>query len=250
MRYDGFSLKGRVALVTGATGGIGLGIAHALADAGARVVLHGRDRERLAAARDGFAPDQVAQVLAFDLNDQAADGFAALAGIDIDILVNNAGVQLRMPMLEVDLLAWQQVIDTNLTGAFLAAQAVVPAMRRRGGGKIINITSLAAEVSRARVAPYTAAKGALKALTRAMAVEWAPFGIQVNAIGPGHIATAMTADTRADPAFDDWVRRTTPARRWGEVSDLAGAAIFLASPASDFVTGQTIYVDGGFLAAM
>ncbi|RJE87862.1 SDR family oxidoreductase [Paracoccus onubensis] len=249
-----FDLTGELALVTGSGSGIGLGIAHALAQAGAWVLLHGRDRGKLEVAAGQFAPDRVAGCACFDIADESsvAEGFGELAdtGHMISILVNNAGSQLRQSLLDMDPADWRRIIDINLTGAFLVSRHVVPGMRQRGRGKIVNITSLTAEVARPDVGPYTAAKGGLRMLTRAMAVEWAPFGIQVNAIGPGHIVTEMTAATRAQPDFEAWARHRTPAGRWGEVRDLGGVAVFLASRASDFVTGQTLYVDGGFLAAM
>jgi gluconate 5-dehydrogenase len=173
------------------------------------------------------------------------------AEIHVDILVNNAGIQLRKPLVELSVAEWQRVIDTNLTSAFLVGCEAARHMIRRGnGGKIINIGSLTSEVARATVAPYTAAKGGIKLLTRSMAAEWAEHDIQANAIGPGYMITEMNKALVDDPAFDAWVKRRTPARRWGRPEELVGAALFLASSASSYVNGQIIYVDGGMLAVL
>ena len=251
-----FDLSGRTALVTGSSTGLGLAIARGLAEAGAVVVLNGRNEEKLAGATKTFeAAGLKARALAFDVADEAAvkGAFARLdvEGAPIDILVNNAGVQLRKPMLDIATDEWRRVIETDLTAAFVMAREAARRMIARGrGGKIINIASLAAEVARATIAPYTAAKGALKMLTRSMAAEWAADGIQANAIGPGYMVTEMTEPLVADEKFDAWVKSRTPSRRWGQPDDLIGAAVFLASRASDYVNGQIIYVDGGLLAVI
>ena len=166
------------------------------------------------------------------------------------MLVNNAGVNLRGPLAEIDPGAWDEVIATNLTGVFLTSRTVAEGMIARKRGKIINICSLMSEVGRASIGPYAASKGGVKMLTRAMAVEWAPHNIQVNGIGPGYFLTDMTRPLADDPKFDAWLRRRTPAGRWGRPEDLVGAAVFLSSRASDFVNGQILYVDGGLLAAI
>jgi len=252
---DLFDLTGRVALVTGSSRGLGRVIAGGLARAGATVCLNGRDEARLAGAVAGFRDAGLeAHGAAFDVTDveQTRAGVAALeaAAGCVDILVNNAGINLRAPLEDVALDTWRQVLDTNLTGVLVAAQAVVGGMIRRRRGKIINICSLMSEVGRNTVGPYAAAKGGLKMLTRAMATEWARHNIQVNGIGPGYFATEMTRPLAEDPAFDAWLKARTPAGRWGEPAELIGPAVFLASKAADFVNGQVLYVDGGILAAL
>jgi gluconate 5-dehydrogenase len=250
-----FDLTDRVALVTGATSGIGLALARGLAEAGAKVVVNGRDPVRIAQTVETLAALGLkAHGSRFDV--AVADEIAAeVARIEgeigaIDILVNNAGIQRRAPLLDLDPAIWDEVIRTNLTGVFLVGQAVARVMAPRGRGKIINIASLASEVARRTIAPYVAAKGAVKQLTKAMCVEWAPHGLQVNGIGPGYFATPLNTTLKDDPAFDSWVRGRTPAGRWGEPEELVGTAVFLASAASGFVNGQIIYVDGGLLASM
>ncbi|MDQ0475179.1 SDR family oxidoreductase [Labrys wisconsinensis] len=251
-----FDLSGRTALVTGSTAGLGLAIARGLAEAGAHVVLNGRDPGRTEAARAGFAEAGLpASASAFDVTDEAAveAAFERLdtAGIAVDILVNNAGIQLRKPLVELTAADWRRVVDTNLTSAFLVGREAARRMIARGrGGKVINIGSLTSEVARATVAPYTAAKGGLKLLTRSMAAEWAVHDIQANAIGPGYMLTEMNGALIEDEAFDAWVKRRTPSGRWGTPEDLVGTAVYLASPASAYVNGQIIYVDGGMLAVL
>ncbi len=168
----------------------------------------------------------------------------------VDILVNNAGIQRRAPLLELTEAQWREVIDTHLTSAFLVARAVVPRMIARGRGKIINICSVMSEVARPTTGNYAAAKGGLKMLTRAMAVEWAKHGVQANGIAPGYFETELTAPLVANPEFNRWICGRTPAGRWGRPEELAGTAVFLASAASDFVNGQIIVVDGGLLAGL
>jgi gluconate 5-dehydrogenase len=251
-----FNLAGKTALVTGSSDGLGLAMARGLAAAGAGIVLNGRDERKLTAAARSFEADgRRALAQAFDVADEAAvcgafEHFDA-AGVTIDILVNNAGFQLRKPMLELKTDEWRSVVETHLTGAFQVGREAARRMIALGrGGKIINVASLASEVARATIAPYTAAKGGVKMLTRAMAAEWAAHGIQANAIGPGYIDTEMTKPLMADPKFDAWVKGRTPSGRWGKTDDLIGVTVFLASAASDYVNGQIIYVDGGLLAVI
>ncbi|PWC78111.1 SDR family oxidoreductase [Azospirillum sp. TSH64] len=256
MKTSPFDLSGRTALITGSVRGIGFAFAQGLAEAGARVILNGRDEETLAGAVTRLTDlGHAADGSLFDVVDEAAVAAAFTAlderGIAVDILINNAGIQFRKPMVDLALADWQRVIDTNLTGAFIVAREAARRMIARGsGGKIINIGSLTSEAARATVAPYTAAKGGIKMLTRAMAAEWARFDIQANAIGPGYIATDMNAALLQDAAFDAWVKNSNPAQRWGQPEELAGTAVYLASSASNYVNGQIIYVDGGWLAVL
>ena len=250
-----FDLTGRSALVTGSSRGIGLALARGLGEAGARVMLNARDAERTQAAAQALREAGVdAEACAFDVTspEQTADGIADIERRmgGLDILVNNAGIQQRGPLLDAPDAVWAEVLDTNLTAVFRVGREVARRMATRGKGRIINIASLMSEVARPGVGPYAAAKGGVKMLTRAMCVEWARLGITVNAIGPGYFATDLNADLVADPAFDAWIRGRTPAGRWGDVDELVGAAIFLASDAASFVNGQVLYVDGGVLAGL
>jgi len=251
-----FDLTGRTALVTGSSGGLGLAMARGLAEAGAAIVLNGRNPEKLAAAANGLkAAGLDVTASAFDIADEqavtAAFGRFDANGVAIDILVNNAGVTVRKPMVDLKTEEWRRVIETDLTAAFVVGRETARRMIARGrGGKIINIASLASEVARATIAPYNSAKGALKMLTRSMAAEWAAHDIQANGIGPGYFETEMTAPLRADLKFDAWVKSRTPSARWGKPEELIGVAVFLASPASNYVNGQMIYVDGGLLAVL
>ena len=190
----------------------------------------------------------------FDVTDEAAVQavFARFdaEGTAVDVLVNNAGIQFRKALVDLAAADWRRVLETNLTSAFLIGREAAKRMIARGGGKIINIGSLTSEVARATIAPYTAAKGGIKLLTRSMAAEWAGHNIQANAIGPGYILTEMNKALVEDPKFDAWVKARTPTGRWGTPEDLVGAAVFLASPASAYVNGQILYVDGGMLAVL
>jgi gluconate 5-dehydrogenase len=250
-----FDLTGRTALVTGSSRGLGRAMAEGLARAGARILVNGTDAARAdAAVKEMRQAGYEADAAAFDVTSEeqvvaAFEGFDK-AGIAVDILVNNAGIQFRKPMVELATADWQRVIDTNLTSAFVIGREAAKRMIPRGHGKVINIGSLTSALARATVAPYTVAKGGIKMLTQAMAAEWAEHGIQANAIGPGYMLTDMNEALIANPTFDAWVKGRTPSKRWGRPDELIGAAVFLAAPASDYVNGQIIYVDGGMLAVL
>ena len=250
-----FDLTGRTALVTGSTRGLGRAIAEGMGEAGASLVVNGRNSEATElAAAEMRAAGLNARAAAFDVTDESAvmAAFAQLDsdGIEIDILVNNAGIQHRQPMVELSLEDWQRVIDTNLTSAFLMGREAAKRMIPRGYGKVINIGSLTSELARATVAPYTVAKGGIRLLTKSMAAEWAQHGIQANAIGPGYMLTEMNAALTSNPEFDAWVKSRTPTGRWGRPDELVGTAIYLASRASDYVCGQLIFVDGGMISVL
>ncbi len=243
-----FDLNGKAALVTGGNGGIGLGMAQGLAAAGARIAIAGRDKAKIAQALKQF-PGGIS--LEADLRDENAcramvDEAAQRLG-RLDILVNNAGMNVRKAPQDYSLEEWKLVLDTNLTSAFVAAQAAYPHLKRAGAGKIVNIGSMMSIFGAAFVAPYGASKGGIVQLTRALACAWAKDNIQVNAVLPGWIDTAMTRRARSDiQGLNENVLRRTPAGRWGEAGDLAGIAVFLCSKASDFITGTAIPVDGGY----
>jgi gluconate 5-dehydrogenase len=250
-----FDLTGRIALVTGSSQGLGFTIARGLGEAGATLILNGRDEARLQRAVATLSTTGLrVSGFAFDVSDarQVQEKIPALEREvgPINILVNNAGIQRRSPLEKVEEAVWREVLNTNLTAVFLLSQQVAQGMIARGSGKIINICSLMSEMARPTVGPYTAAKGGVKMLTKSMAVEWGRYNIQVNGLGPGYFATEMNRPLKEDAQFDAWIRSRTPAGRWGEPEELVGTAVFLASPASDFVNGQIIYVDGGILAAL
>ncbi|WP_045731512.1 SDR family oxidoreductase [Pseudarthrobacter chlorophenolicus] len=247
-----FDLAGRTALVTGSSRGIGNALARALAEAGATVVLNGVNAERLEAAEAAmaadFAPGRIRRC-AFDVT-RDSDAERGVAWVEenvgpLEILVNNAGIQHRVPMLDLAVRDWERVISTDLTSAFLVGRAAARVMVPRGRGKIINICSVQADLARPTIAPYVAAKGGLRNLTRAMTAEWASSGLQINAIAPGYIHTEMTQNLVDDEQFNSWILGRTPARRWGTPQDLAGPVVWLASDGSGFVNGQTIFIDGG-----
>ncbi|MFD8811417.1 SDR family oxidoreductase [Streptomyces sp. NPDC059627] len=256
MIHPGFDITGRTALVTGSSRGIGKALAAGLLEAGCTVVLNGRDAVALEKTRAEFAAlhgDRV-HTAAFDVTDPAAVA-AGVARVEeetgpIAILVNNTGAQHRAPLLEFTDQDWHRLLATNLTGAFLVGREVARHMASRGHGKIVNICSLQSEVVRPGIAPYAATKGGLKMLTKGMCADLGPLGIQVNGIGPGYFDTELTSALVADEDFSAWVRGRTPAGRWGRVEDLVGALVFLSSPASDFVNGQILYVDGGMLSVL
>lgn len=251
-----FDLSGRTALITGSSRGLGFAFAEALAAHGASIILNGTRGDTLGVAADalrekGYRVDSAA----FDVSNEASV-VAAFKQFDdkkmvIDILINNAGIQLRKPLVDLDIEDWRRVLDTNLTSAFLVGKEAAKRMIARGsGGKILNIGSLTSECARATIAPYTVAKGGIKMLTRAMTAEWAAHNIQANAIGPGYMATDMNSALIENPQFDNWVKSRAPAGRWGLPDELAGTAVYLCSKASDYVNGQIIYVDGGMLAVL
>ncbi len=250
-----FDLTGKVALVTGSSRGLGYAIAEGMAQAGATVVLNGRNGDTLAQAQQTLSDKgYTVHHSQFNVTD-SAEIKAQVAHIaetigTIDILVNNAGIQYREPLEDFNPDEWRQVIDVNLNGVFLMSQAVAPAMIAQQSGKIINIASLMSEVSRRTVSAYVASKGAVKQLTKSMSTEWAQHNIQTNAIGPGYFKTEMNTALFTDPEFDNWVKARTPAGRWGEPEELVGIAVFLASAASSYVNGQIFYVDGGMLGTM
>ena len=250
-----FDLTGKVALVTGAYRGLGFAIAQGLARAGAAVVLNGRKAEELErAARVLTDAGLPATTCVFDVTDgpgvrSAIAGVEALHG-RLDILVNNAGIQRRNPLVDFTQKDWDDIIATNLTAPFLVSQAALPGMIARRSGKIIHIASLMSELARPTVVPYTAAKGGVRQLTRGMAVELAPHNIQVNAIAPGYFATEMNRALIDNPEFNAWVCKRTPAGRWGQPDEIAGLAVFLASPAANYMTGQLLVMDGGMSVAL
>ncbi|MDP1532449.1 MAG: glucose 1-dehydrogenase [Rubrivivax sp.] len=250
-----FRLDGRLALITGSSAGIGLALARALAQAGAGVVLNGRDGTRLQQAAALLQGEGLTvHSRAFDVLDAAAVE-AAVASIEaeigaIEVLVNNAGIQRRAPFHEFAADDWQAVMRTNVDSMFIVGQAVARRMVARQRGRIINICSVQSELGRPGIAPYAASKGAVKMLTKGMAIDLGPHGINVNGLGPGYFKTALTEKLVADEAFSHWLVQHTPSRRWGDVEDLAGAAVFLASDASRFVNGHILYVDGGITATL
>jgi gluconate 5-dehydrogenase len=251
-----FGLGGKTALITGGTHGIGLAIGEAFADCGAAIAVCSRSIDNVQKAVNYFktkgiyAHACIADVTKeeevrrmFDSLEQQLEG--------IDILVNNAAVIKRVPALEMQTAAWREVIEADLTAPFMVSQRAALTMKRRGGGKIINMCSMMSELGRNTVSAYAAAKGGLKMLTRALATEWAASGINVNAIGPGYIATQQTAPLRTEGhPFNDFILKRTPAMRWGSVDDIVGGAVFLASEASNFVNGHVLYIDGGILASL
>ncbi|UXP32780.1 gluconate 5-dehydrogenase [Reichenbachiella agarivorans] len=257
MSLELFNLKGKVALVTGATHGLGMAMALGLGKAGATVVINGNSsQEKIDLAIKEYAKAGVTvQGYKFDVTDEAAVK-AAVAKIEaevgaIDILVNNAGIIKRTPLEEMEVADFEQVIKVDLVSPFIVSKSVVKGMIARKQGKIINICSMMSELGRNTVGAYAAAKGGLKMLTQNMATEWARHNVQTNGIGPGYFATSQTAPIRVDGhPFNDFIVNRTPAGKWGDPSDLEGAAVFLASKASDFVNGQVIYVDGGILATI
>lgn len=250
-----FTLTGRRALVTGSTQGIGYAIAQGIGRAGAKVLLNGRDVTKLNAAVTRLREGAVeAEGVCCDVTDPQQVESCIRTVEDhtgpIDILVNNAGIQRRHPLEAFPIESWREIMRTNLDSVFFVSRAVARGMIKRGSGKIINIASIQSEMARPGIAAYTASKGAVRNLTKGMCADWARYGLQINAIGPGYFETPMNKALVEDPSFDEWLRKRTPAGRWGKLEELQGAAIFLASKASDFVNGQTIYVDGGILAVI
>lgn len=250
-----FGLHGQRALITGSSGGIGLALARALGQAGASLVLNGRDEAKLRKAQETLKAEGLqVETAAFDVTDSAAvrDGVTRIEQLfgDIHILVNNAGMQIRNPLHEFADDDWHRLMRTNLDSVFFVSKAVVGGMIARRKGKIINICSVQSELGRPGIAPYTASKGAIKMLTKGMAIDWGPLGINVNGLGPGYFKTELTAKLVDDATFTAWLVGRTPSRRWGDVEELGGAAVFLASEASRFVNGHILYVDGGVTATL
>ncbi|ESK37308.1 hypothetical protein P256_02363 [Acinetobacter nectaris CIP 110549] len=251
-----FDLSNKLALVTGSSRGLGNTLAGALASAGARVILHGRDSKSLDSAAieweksHGIRPDTVL----FDVQDAAGVEAAVKDLIEKfgtpDILVNNAGIQRRSPFAEFSISDWDDIIATNLSSVFYVSRFIVPHMIHRGSGKIINIASVQSELGRQTIAPYAASKGGVALLTRGMTADLARHNIQVNTLSPGYFATDMNSALVADKNFTTWLEQRTPAGRWGRPEELAGALVFLASSASDFITGQNLFVDGGMTAVV
>ncbi len=250
-----FDLTGKTALITGSSQGIGYALAKGLAQAGARIILNGRDANKLANAAETLrsAGYEVIE-LAFDAVDhagvrKAVDGLET-GGVKIDILVNNAGMQHRTPLEDFPAEMFEKLLSTNISSVFNVGQAVARHMIERKAGKIINIASVQTALARPGIAPYTATKGAVGNLTKGMATDWAKHGLQCNAIAPGYFDTPLNAALVADPDFSAWLEKRTPAGRWGNVDELVGACIFLSSPASSFVNGHILYVDGGITASL
>ena len=255
MSYPLFSLEGRLALVTGSSQGIGFALAEGLAAHGASVVINGRDKVKVdAAVAELTAAGYRAHASHFDVTDLTA----VKTGIEriesdigaIDILINNAGMQFRAPLEDFPEDKWLQLLQTNISSVFYAGQSVARYMIKRGRGKIINIASVQSELARPSIAPYTATKGAVRNLTRGMCTDWAKYGLQVNAIAPGYFKTPLNRALIDNTDFSSWLEKRTPAGRWGNVQELVGAAVFLASDASSFVNGQVIHVDGGITASV
>lgn len=251
-----FNLKGKIALVTGGTHGLGMAMAMALAKEGATLVINGHTPDKMEQAIRHYKDAGIeAHGYLFDVTDEKLvesqiDLIEKEVG-PIDVLFNNAGIIMRAPALEMSVEDFRKVIDIDLVAPFIVARKVAKGMIERGGGKIINICSMMSELGRDTVTAYAAAKGGLKMLTRNLATEWAKYNIQVNGIGPGYFATEQTAPIRhAGHPLNDFIVNRTPTGRWGNPEDLGGAAVFLASQASDFVNGQIIYVDGGILATI
>lgn len=250
-----FRLDGRRALITGSSAGIGLALARGLGQAGAELVLNGRDEVRLQRALAQLRGERLqVQARAFDVCDSTAVA-AAIEAIErdigpIDILVNNAGIQRRGAFHEFAEGDWHDLLQTNVHGPFVVARAVAARMVTRRYGRIINICSVQSELGRPGIAPYAATKGALKMLTKGMAIDLGPHGIAVNGLGPGYFKTELTEKLVNDATFSAWLTNRTPNRRWGEVEELAPAAVFLASEAASFINGHILYVDGGVTATL
>jgi len=250
-----FDLTGKRALITGSSQGIGLTLARGLGEAGATVVINGRDETKLANAADSLQEYGISvELLPFDVTSHEAASNAVLRAVSefggIDILINNAGMQHRTPLQDFDPVVFNQMLQTNIASVFNVGQAVAKHMIERGNGKIINIASVQTALARPGIAPYTTTKGAVANLTKGMATDWAQYGLQVNAIAPGYFDTPLNAALVADKDFSKWLEKRTPAGRWGQLPELIGASIFLSSDASSFINGHTLFVDGGITACL
>ena len=251
MSLELFNLNGKRALITGSSQGIGLALAEGLGRAGASLIINGRDKVKLEAARKDLAANGLSvQAAAFDVTHEAQVNAAIAVLGEIDILINNAGMQFRMPLEDFPADKFRELLRVNIESAFLVGKAVAKGMIARQRGKIINICSVQSELGRPSIAPYTATKGAIKMLTKGMCADWAKHNIQVNAIGPGYFKTPLNQALVDNPEFSSWLEKRTPAGRWGTVDELVGAAVFLASPASSFVNGHILYVDGGITSVL
>ncbi|WP_339428789.1 SDR family NAD(P)-dependent oxidoreductase [Pseudomonas taetrolens] len=250
-----FQLDGRRALITGSCKGIGLELARGLGAAGADLVINDRNIQKAQAIASQLRDEGLSvEIAVFDVTDrtqlrEAINGFEAQTGA-IDILINNAGIQRRAPLEDFSAEDWHELMRVNLDGVFHVSQAVAQHMIARGRGKIINICSVQSQLARPTIAPYAASKGAVKMLTKGMCAEWARHGIQANGLAPGYFATEMNRALVDDQEFSEWLCKRTPAGRWGRVEELCGAAVFLASSASDFINGQTLFVDGGLTSVV
>ena len=249
-----FNLKGKRALITGSSQGIGYALAKGLDEAGAEIILNGRNKEKLGKAAKALTPQNNLYQLSFDVTDQnetdnVVNKFESEIG-PIEILINNAGMQHRAPLEDFPPDTFEQLLRTNISSIFNVSQVVARHMIKRGSGKIINVASVQTSLARPGIAPYTATKGAVGNLTKGMATDWAKYGIQCNAIAPGYFDTPLNATLVADKKFTTWLEKRTPAGRWGKVEELVGASIFLSSNASSFVNGHTLYIDGGITASL
>lgn len=250
-----FDLSGKLALITGSSQGIGFALARGLGEAGATIILNGRDEKKLSEAKKALTQQNItAHTLAFDVTDHAAvsaaieQAEATIGGINI--LINNAGMQHRTPLQDFDPTIFNTMLQTNITSVFNVGQCVAKHMIDRGEGKIINIASVQTAMARPGIAPYTATKGAVANLTKGMSTDWAPYGLNVNAIAPGYFDTPLNAALVQDADFSAWLEKRTPAGRWGQLNELIGAGIFLSSEAASFVNGHTLFVDGGITACL
>jgi gluconate 5-dehydrogenase len=255
MINDLFNISGLNILVTGSSRGIGFTLAEGMGKCGANIILNAVNKDNLSKAVENLNSQKIsAKGFAFDVSQPEAvkDGIEQIQNEmgQIDVLINNAGIQIRSPLEDFDYQDWQKVINVNLNSVFLVTKQVVKPMIERKKGKIINICSLNSEITRPTISAYTASKGALKNLTKSMAVEWAKHNIQANGIGPGYFSSEMTQSLVQDQQFSGWLCQRTPAGRWGNLQELLGAAVFLASPASSFVNGHILYVDGGMLSCI
>ena len=249
-----FDLNGKTALITGSSQGIGYALANGLAEAGSDIILNGRNIKKLKQSVESINTKQMIFQLCFDATDyeqvrQSIDKFEKEIR-PIDILINNAGMQFRTPLEDFPPEKFEELFKTNVSSVFNVSQVVAKHMIKRGEGKIINIASVQTSLARPGIAPYTASKGAVGNITKGMATDWAKYGIQCNAIAPGYFDTPLNAALVSDNEFTAWLKKRTPAGRWGEVHELVGAGIFLSSEASNFVNGHTLYVDGGITSSL